>query len=265
MPILCTLVVGAFQWHVVNQMVESRTIGRQIRNTQVDLGVFRYTLSDAESAQFRYILTQNPGDLDLYHKLIAQTNDRFTELRQLTSGNTLQTNLLNGVEPLLRTKEANADKSFSLENSGNHQGALQLISSDDGRQRMLQIEKGIDDMEFVSAQQVLQRQYISAHNLKVSAAASIAGLAVNLICIAAVLLIIRRLQGLQATVTRDALRELINYEDGKLTIEEYLSRRAAALSAHGQAQIEAEKLISQLERRRSRTATTKVQPSTPPQ
>jgi CHASE3 domain sensor protein len=257
-PFICTVIVGLFQWHSVSEMVNGRVIGRQLRNVQVDLGIFRYSLSDAESCQFRYILTHDADDLALYRKLIGQSNDTFARLRSQTATNDIQQKFLDQIEPLLRAKEDNADKSFANESSGKHAEALQLISSDDFRQRMLKIEDLVENMQIVQVQLVLQRQSAYSHTLKVTALASVAGLAVNLGCIAAVLLLIRRMQSLQTSVIRDALRELVNYEEGKLTIEEYLSRRAAALSAHGQAQIEAEKLLSQLERRKNTRATQRV-------
>ena len=243
----------------MSEMVNGRTIGRQLRNVQVDLGIFRYSLSDAESCQFRYILAHDADDMALYRKLIGQSNDTFARMRTQTAGDDIQQKFLDQIEPLLRSKEENADKSFANEDSGNHAAALQLISSDDFRQRMLSIESLIENMQNVQAQLVAQRQFAYSHTLKVTALASVAGLAVNLVCIAAVLLLIRRMQSLQSTVIRDALRELVNFEEGKLTIEEYLSRRAAALSAHGHAQIEAEKLLSQLERRKTVRATQRVQ------
>jgi CHASE3 domain sensor protein len=257
-PFICTVIVGWFQWHSVAETINGRTVGRQLRNVQVDLGIFRYSLSDAESCQFRYILNHGADDMALYRKLIAQSNDTFTRLRTQTASSDIQQKYLDQIEPLLRIKETNADKSFADEDGGNHASALQLVSSDEFRQRMLGIEALVENMQYVQGQLVLQRQFIYSHTLKVTAFASVCGLAVNLVCIASVLLLIRRMQSLQSTVIRDALRELVNFEEGKLTIEEYLSRRAAALSAHGQAQIEAEKLISQLERRKNHRATQRV-------
>jgi CHASE3 domain sensor protein len=257
-PFICTVIVGWFQWHAVSEMVNGRVIGRQLRNTQVDLGVFRYALSDAESCQFRYILSHDSDELTLYSKLLDQATDRFAKLRAETAEIPLQQQALDKIEPLLKAKEAAADQSFALEQKGDHAGAMQIISSDTSRQNMHSIEDTVDSMTFIQAQLVLQRQFASSHMLKVTALASVAGLVVNLVCIATVLLLIRRLQQTQSTVIRDALRELVNYEDGNLTIEEYLSRRAAALSAHGQAQIEAEKLLSQLERRKPHRATQRV-------
>ncbi len=239
-------------------MLNGRVVGRQIRSAQVALGVFRYSLSDAESCQFRYILSHNPDDLALYAKLLDQTTDQYAQLRTLTAGNDYQQKYLDQIEPLLKAKEAAAAQSFDLEKKGDHAGAMQIISSGASRQNMLDIEKIAENMQDVQAQLLALRQIRSAHTLKVTGAASVAGLGVNLGCIATVLLFIRRLQSMQSVVTLDALREMINYEDGKLTIEEYLSRRAAALSTHGQAQIEAEKLLSQIERRKSRSATQRV-------
>ena len=241
-------------------MLTGRILGRQIRTSQVALGVFRYSLSDAESCQFRYILTHNSGDLDLYRKLIAQANDQFAQLRQLTAGNDYQQKYLDQVEGLLKAKEDTTEQSFTLEQSGNHAGALQIISSDAGRQNMLEIESAVDNMQKVASELVLERQNASSHTLKVTCAVSVAGLAVNLACIAGILLLIRRLQQSQASVTLDALREMIHYEDGSMSIEEYLRRRSEALATHGKAQIEAEKLLSQIERRKARAATQRVRP-----
>ena len=82
--------------------------------------------------------------------------------------------------------------------------------------------------------------------------------------VAMILLLIRRLQQVQSAVTLEAIKEMINYDDGKLTIEEYLHRRSEALATHGKAQIEAEKLLSQVERRKARRATDRVEATEAP-
>lgn len=257
-PLLCTILIGWLQWRVVRDMKDGRTVARQIRAAQVALGVFRYSLSDAESCQFRFILTHNPDDIALYRKLVAQAKLQFDLLRKLSAANETQQGYLDQIEPLLKTKLTMADQSFTLEQNGDHSGAMQIISSDAGRQNMLAIERALEDMQAVEAQLVVDRQNIFSHNLNVATKVSAAGLLVNLGCIAAILLLIRRLQDVQSQVTLDAMREMIHLQDGTLTIEEYLRHRAEALTTHGKAQIEAEKLISQLERRRARHATERV-------
>lgn len=259
------LVVSWLQWHQVSETAKARIIGRKYRDTQVALAVFRYSLSDAESAHFRYILTQTPGDLALYGTLMDQVTHQLAQIRTLTADIPLQQKYLDQIEPLLLAKKQFAQQSIALDKSGNHAGAMQIISSDASRQNMLQIEDAIQNMESVATQLVIQRQFASNHMLKVTAATSAAGLLVNLACIATILLLIRRLQQAQSLVTLEAIKEMINYEDGKLTIEEYLQRRSEALATHGKTQIEAERLLSQIERSKSRSATTRVPTAqTPP-
>jgi CHASE3 domain sensor protein len=257
-PLICTMLISWLQWQTINGISKGRSIGRQIRSVQVALGVFRYSLSDAESGQFRYVLTHTPGDLNLCRSLMAKANEQFALLRQLTAGNDYQQKVLDQIEPLLKTKTAVTENSLQLEQSGNHAAALQIISSDDSRQNMLQIEGAVENLQLISEQQVFIRQSVSSHSLKVSGALSVAGLGVNLACIFAILLLIRRLHALQSTVTLDALKEKLSYDSGKLSIEEYLRRRAEALSVHGKAQIEAEKLLSQLGSRQPGRATERV-------
>jgi hypothetical protein len=48
---------------------------------------------------------------------------------------------------------------------------------------------------------------------------------------------------------------MIQYEGGSITIEEYLKRRHQALAAHGQAQIEAERILGLIERHKPRLST----------
>jgi len=226
----------------------------------VGLGIFRYSLSDAESSEFRYILTRNPADIDLYTKLMGQAKNQLTDLRDRIAGDPLQQKYLDQIEPLFKAKQDQVTQAFALEQAGNHAGALQVVSSDDSRQNMLQMEKIVEDMQTVASETLGVRQNIYSHNFKVASALSVASMALSLFCIVGILWLLRRLEQLQSAVTLDALREMISYEDGRLTIEEYLRRRAEALEAHGKAQIEAEKLLGQIERSRPRSATAPVRP-----
>ncbi len=63
-------------------------------------------------------------------------------------------------------------------------------------------------------------------------------------------MLLRRLAHLQSLVTLTALTEMIEYEGGAITIEEFLKRRHQALALHGQAQIEAERILGLLEKRK---------------
>ena len=257
-PLLCTLLIGWLQWHVVSDMLKSRDIGRRIRDVQLALGVFRYSLSDAESCQFRYILTHNDANLSLYRSLMVDAKNQFTNLRMLTADDALQQNNLDQMEPLVKAKEQAAEQSLSMEQGGNHAGALQIVSAETNRQNMLDIESVVENMQKVEFETLRARQNIYSHNLKITSALSVASMAISLGCIVLILSVLRRLARAQTVVTLEALREMIKYQDGKMTIEEYLQRRHEALSTHGEAQIEAEKILSQLERSKRRSATQRV-------
>ena len=252
-PLFCTVIIGWLQWHAVTDMLKTRASGRHSREIQVALGVFRYSLSDAESCQFRYILTHNPADLDLYAKLRDEAKDQFNLLRSLASYNPYQKISINRIGALLDEKLGVTEKSIEMEKNGDHAGALGIMSAESSRTNMLAIENEVEVMQSNEAQTLWNVQNHSQHNLKVVSALSVLGMALCFAFILAILLLLRRLAELQSFVTIGALTEMIEYEGGMITIEEYLQRRHEALNTHGQAQIEAERVLALLEQRKLRT------------
>lgn len=253
-PLVCLFVIAWLQWQSVSDMLKTRQIVRQNRTVQLALGVFRYSLSDAESCQFRYILTKNPVNLDLYHKLLKDANDQIDMIHSLTSGNPLQVNYLAHLEPLLASKMKDMDASLTLEQNGNHAGALQTISAESNRVTMLDIETTVENMQVVETQTLLVGQNKYQHDFKLNAALSLAGMLLSLFFVCGIILLLRQLSHLQSMVTLSALTHMIEYEGGQIPIEEYLKRRHEALTAHGQAQIEAERLLGLLEKRKTNPA-----------
>ena len=253
-PLFSLLLIGWLQWQSVSDMLNTRQINRQSRTVQLGLGIFRYSLSDAESCQFRYILAHNPADLVLYSKLLTQATDQFKLIRSLTSNLPLQQKYLDQIEPLLNEKIRVTQQSLDMEKSGDHAGALKIVGSEESRANMLAIEGALDNMQIVQYQTLLLGQNTYQHDFKFNAALSLAGSALSLGFIVAIILLLRRLAQLQSFVTLCALTEMIEYEGGLITIEEYLKRRHQALATHGQAQIEAERILGLLERRKIRDA-----------
>jgi CHASE3 domain sensor protein len=258
-PLLCTLLIGLLQWQAVSGIYGVRDAGRKTRAIQLALGIFRYSVSDAESAEFRYVLSRKAsdgddksGDVGLYRKLMAQADVQFQFLRTATADSALQTKYMAELEPLFREKQKVAEQTIALEQSGNDAGSLEIISSDAVRQNFLKIEGIVESMQFIETQVLIQRQFAWAHLMKVTSALSIAGMLLNLGCIVGILFLLRRMERLQSAVTLEAVKDLLRYEDGTVTIEEFLRRRSEALTLHGRAQIEAERMLSQVERHRVR-------------
>jgi len=253
-PLICILIIVWFQSQAVIDMMNTRQLTRQTRATQMALGTFRYSLSDAESCQLRYIMTQKDLNLDPYQKFLATATDQFKQIRTLTSDNPLQQKFLDDIEPLLNKKVSIMSQSLALEQSGNHAGAVQLVGAQEDGAIMLVIESKIDDMQSVEAQVLFQRQNTYQRNFKIATAASILSLLLCFGFVVAIMFLLRRLSQLQSQVTLSALTEMIEYEGGLLTIEEYLKRRHEALATHGQAQIEAERILGLLEKKKLRDA-----------
>jgi CHASE3 domain sensor protein len=251
-PLLCTLLIGWLQWHSVSDMLKTRELVRHTRAVQLALGVFRYSLSDAESCQFRYILTDNDVNLKLYNKLLASASDQFKLLRSLTSDNAAQQKELDRIEPLLSEKVRVTAQSLALEQSGDRAGALRLAGAEESRLNMLEIENDVEDMQATEAKLLFLRQNIYQHNFKVAGLLSVMSMTLSLCFIIGILLLLRRLAQLQSFVTLCALTEMIEYEGGMMTIEEYLKRRHQALATHGAAQVEAERILGLLKKRNLR-------------
>jgi CHASE3 domain sensor protein len=254
-PFFCIVVIGFLQWMALRDMLKTRLIVRHTRDAQVALGVFRYSLSDAESCQFRYILSHYPADIDLYRKLMADVDQQLAILDSLSPENSPQRYYLEKIQPLVAEKKRLTEQSFQMEQSGDHAGAMAIISGAPVRENMLSIEKAVEDFQGIELGLLATWQNIYQHNFKIASVVSVLSVALCFGCIIMILLLLRSLSQLQSAVTLSALKELIEYEDGTITIEEFLKRRHAALLAHGPAQIEAERLLGLIERRKSPSET----------
>ena len=254
-PLLCTLLIGWLQWQSVTDMLRTRDLARHSRAVQLALGIFRYSLSDAESCQFRYILTHNDANLGLYRKLLASTKEQFELLRSLTANDPDLKRYFDQIEPLLNNKLQLTEQSLAMEQSGNHAGALQIISAEEGRLNMIEIEKHVEDMQTIETESIAVRQNHYQHQFKLNALLSALSMTLCMGFIIGILLLLRRLAHLQSFVTFTALSEMIDYEGGKISIEEYLKRRREALETHGSAQVEAERILGLLEKRRGKQPT----------
>lgn len=252
-PLLSLLLIGWLQWQSVSDMLQTRQITRDSRAAQLALGTFRYSLSDAESCQFRVILANNDAaNLTLYHHYLEAATEQLNIIRSLTANNPLQQKSLASIEQPLRGKVRVMESCLAMEQSGDHAGALKLAADKEGGENMIFIEKVIEDMQAVQTQVLLQGQNHYQHDFKLNALLSLLGAGLSLCFIIGIMLLLRRLAHLQSTVTLAALTEMIEYEGGDITIEEYLKRRHEALSRHGQAQIEAERILGLLEKRKNK-------------
>jgi len=255
-PVLCLFLIGWFQWQSVSDMLTTRSINRESRNVQLALATFRYSLSDAESCQYRVLLSDNDAEnLALYRKYIDAANTQLNFIRSSTADNPLQQKFVASIDQPLHDKIQAMDRVLALEKAGDHAGALKLASQGESGKNMIAIEKAVEDLQSSEVQELVQGQNHYQHDFKFNALLSLVSLGLSLFFIMGIILLLRRLAHLQSVVTLTALTEMIQYEGGNITIEEYLKRRHQALALHGQAQIEAERILGLLEKRRPKAVT----------
>jgi CHASE3 domain sensor protein len=244
--LLFTLIIGWLQWSTINDMINLRQLVHLNHAVQFSLENFHSTLSDAESYQLRYIITHNDVNLGTYQKLKAESSDQFNALKAYTQDNALQQKYIEQIEPLLKQKYDVMDQTIALTQKGDYEGAVAVVKSDLGRISMEGIEQNVKTMEFIESQTLYQRQDIYHNNFKLNAVLSALMLVFSFAFIFALLYLMRQLEQLQSIVTLCALTEMIEYEGGTITIEEYVRRRHQALVTHGNAQVEAERLLGLL-------------------
>lgn len=249
-PLIFTTVIGWLIYKSVNDMLYSRDWARHSRSVQFALADFNCSLVTAESDQRGYLLSHNEVFLEPYHKAIDSTFAQFKILRSLTADNALQQHQLDIIEPLLNTKGRMMAQTISLEAGGDHVGALQLVNTDIGRKSMADIVSSIDYMKLVEGALLFQRQSLYQHNFKLNNLLAVVTLLFCIGFITTILLMLRQLQRLQSVVTLCALTEMIEYEGGLLTVEEYLKRRQEALTNYGLAQVEAERILGMLDKQK---------------
>lgn len=237
------LLIGLLQSRSVREMNNTREWLRQIRTIQTALTNLRVSLLEMESNQRGYLLTHNDSYLGPCHTFQAECSSQLDLLRSLTANNPAQQSHFDELEPLLKDKFQFTAQAISLEESGNHAGAVQLINSDDDQQDMVRIMMIVDAMHDVEAQRLTERQDAYHHNFKINTLLSVMSLSLCLGTIILILFIIRYMQRLQADALLTAQTEGFDFEKGTISVGEYMQRRCRELLDNGVTKAEARRLM----------------------
>jgi CHASE3 domain sensor protein len=240
------LLIGVWQARSVSDMRNLRVWLHRDRDVMEALTSFRTYLLEAESNERGYLLTHNQIYLDPYGKAVAASSAQFRQIRALIADNPILQSQLDEMEPLFKDKLQFMEQSISLENSGNHEGTIQLVNGGEGQVDMTRILSILDTMHDLEVQQHSGRQddYQRAFNL--NAEQSLLALCVCFGSIIMILLIVNHLEGLRANVMLASLQKIMEYEQGTITVEEYLKSRHEVLSSHGYTHREAERILQHL-------------------
>jgi diguanylate cyclase (GGDEF)-like protein len=143
------ILVGIVQYLVINRAVQRSDENHEwVNHTNETLAVgeaFLGSLRDAETGQRGYLLTLDPKYLEPYHQGLADSRERFIVLRELTSDNARQQQLLQQLETLMQSKFEELSMTIELSVAGRQEDALTLVRSDKGKQLMDRMRTLMDD------------------------------------------------------------------------------------------------------------------------
>jgi PAS domain S-box-containing protein len=93
----------------------------------------------AESEQRGYLLTDDPGYLEIYHNTIDAGATAVADLRTAIADEPVQQRALAEIEPLMLRKFAELQETIRLHDTGDHAAALDLVRTGVGRELMTRI------------------------------------------------------------------------------------------------------------------------------
>lgn len=101
-------------------------------------------LNEAHSSQRGFLLTQNPGFLDLYKNASARLTESLNTLGEMTKGNPRQQAMATRIRDLAREKQQNVDTAIGLALTGKNADALASLGPTFGIGQLDEINKTVD-------------------------------------------------------------------------------------------------------------------------
>ena len=149
------------------------------------------------------------------------------------------------LDPLVAAKLDFMAQTISLQQHGEHEALLALITTDRGKQTMDAIRSRLELMEKEESRLLTTREESLASRARFSTWFLCALVALNLLFAIAMLLLFRRLSLVQNLVTVCAWSRTVEYEGEWISFEQYLLRRFNLNTSHGIPPDEAEKVFGE--------------------
>ena len=113
-------------------------------------------VTDAETGQRGYLLTQRASYLEPYQAALRAAQGQLATLKRLVADNAPHLQLLAGFEPLLTQKLEELRHTIDLDRSGHRDEALALVATDEGQHQMQTLRTMLDTLR--DAERTLQMQ-----------------------------------------------------------------------------------------------------------
>jgi CHASE3 domain sensor protein len=229
--VLCALLV--LEWRGGSAAVESFEWVSHTLEVQRELTTVEARISEAESGQRGYLLSDDPEYLRQYSEATRDVNNRLYNLRQIVADNSAQLRRLLIIESLSRRKLAELDSTIKLARAGKKTEALSFTRKPYSDSLMTAIRSSLRSMTDEEAQVLGARQRDLVNDMHDADMVSIAlsgGLALMFV---ALLVIARGAEHYRNLVTLCAWTRSVEYEGEWISFEEYLRRKFQVSTTHG--------------------------------
>jgi PAS domain S-box-containing protein len=149
----------------------SEAIARN-KDTLLSLERTLSAVRDAETGQRGYLLTGKESYLRPYTAALADLSSRVSELRAGVYSDATTKGQLDELQQLISAKMEEIARTLELQRSGDHQAALELVLTDEGRRLMEQIASKVNSVESAQAA-VFETRLRDLSRARARAAASI--------------------------------------------------------------------------------------------
>jgi CHASE3 domain sensor protein len=228
--VLCALLV--LEWRGGAAAVESFEWVSHTLEVQRELTTVEARISEAESGQRGYLLSEDPAYLRQYGEATRDVSSRLHNLRQLLADNSAQLRRLLIIESLSRRKMAELDSTINLARAGRKSDALSFARKPFSDTLMTSIRSSLRAMTDEEAKVLRERQkdlVNDMHDADMVSLALSAGLALMFV---ALLVIARGAEHYRNLVTLCAWTRSVEYEGEWISFEEYLRRKFHVSTTH---------------------------------
>lgn len=229
--VLCALLV--LEWRGGTAAVESFEWVSHTLEVQRELTTVEARISEAESGQRGYLLSDDSEYLRQYTEATRDVNNRLYNLRQIVADNSAQLRRLLIIESLSRRKLAELDSTIKLARAGKKTEALSFTRKPYSDSLMTSIRSSLRAMTEEEAQVLRARQKDLVNDMRDADMVSLAlsgGLALMFV---ALLVIARGAEHYRNLVTLCAWTRSVEYEGEWISFEEYLRRKFQVSTTHG--------------------------------
>jgi len=138
--------VGTISYRSTSDMIEATQWRQHTYEVLAELKGVLLLLEQVETGQRGYAITGEEGFLEPYHAALGQIDPAIRELRKMTEDNPSQQRRLDALEPLIRSRLANAQENIEVRRTKGLEAVVQFTKIGRGKALADDIRKLVDEM-----------------------------------------------------------------------------------------------------------------------